>query len=612
MRKFKNYLRLMGFIKPHIGIFISSAAGMVIATFVGKIASIGAIIPFVTVILAGKKISLPSESNVPQFLSNTSNNLVNHINSLDKLQVLYMLIVIVLVMFLLKGIFTFLYVYLSRNLSLKIVRDIRNKLYNKLIGLSLNFYGKRRTGQLVSRITYDSSIVKEAVAEGLRDLIFESIQLIVLSAVVIFIIATFNIPWWFICMFLIVIPLVAYPVNRIGRRVRSISTDAQEKMSDINSVLYETFSGVRIVKAFNMADYEREKFKNKNQRFYKIQLKEAKRLAAINPLTEYASICAGVVVIYFIGRMIILRGLDPGAFTAFIFCLFEMVKPFKKLTNVHLINQRALAAAKRIFSMLDEEPDIKEKEDAKVLPEFKDKITFENISFKYDHEGILKDINFEASKGQIVAIVGKSGVGKTTLVNLIPRFYDPSQGKIIIDSYDIKDVTLASLRKQIGIVTQEIILFNDTIKANITYGNIEATEDQIKQAASNANADGFIQKLPDKYDTIVGDRGFRLSGGEKQRIAIARAILKNPPILILDEATSQLDTESEKMVQNALEHLIEGRTSFVIAHRLSTVKHASYIIVLDERTIAEVGTHKELIEKRGLYKKLYDLQFKDM
>ena len=612
MRKFKNYLRLMGFIKPHIGIFISSAAGMVIATFVGKIASIGAIIPFVTVILAGKKISLPSESNVPQFLSNTSNNLVNYINSLDKLQVLYMLIVIVLVMFLLKGIFTFLYVYLSRNLSLKIVRDIRNKLYNKLIGLSLNFYGKRRTGQLVSRITYDSSIVKEAVAEGLRDLIFESIQLIVLSAVVIFIIATFNIPWWFICMFLIVIPLVAYPVNRIGRRVRSISTDAQEKMSDINSVLYETFSGVRIVKAFNMADYEREKFKNKNQRFYKIQLKEAKRLAAINPLTEYASICAGVVVIYFIGRMIILRGLDPGAFTAFIFCLFEMVKPFKKLTNVHLINQRALAAAKRIFSMLDEEPDIKEKEEAKVLPEFKDKITFENISFKYDHEGVLKDINFEASKGQIVAIVGKSGVGKTTLVNLIPRFYDPSQGKIIIDSYDIKDVTLVSLRKQIGIVTQEIILFNDTIKANITYGNIEATEDQIKQAASDANADGFIQKLPDKYDTIVGDRGFRLSGGEKQRIAIARAILKNPPILILDEATSQLDTESERMVQNALEHLIEGRTSFVIAHRLSTIKHASYIILLDEGTIAELGTHKELIEKGGLYKKLYDLQFKDM
>ena len=612
MRKFKNYVRLIGFIKPHIGIFISSTAGMVVATFVGKIASIGAIIPFVTVILADKKISLPNESNVPQFLSNAFNNLVNHINSLDKLQVLCMLIFIVLVMFLLKGIFTFLYVYLSRNLSLRIVRDIRNKLYNKLIGLSLNFYSKRRIGQLVSRITYDSSIVKEAVAEGLRDLIFESIQLIVLSAVLIFIIATFNIPWWFICMFLIVIPLVVYPVNRIGRRVRSINTDAQERMSDINSILYETFSGIRIVKAFNMADYEREKFKNKNQRFYKIQLKEAKRLAAINPLTEYVSICAGVLVIYFIGRMIILRGLDPGAFTAFIFCLFEMVKPFKKLSNVHLINQRALAAAKRIFSVLDEESDIKEREGAKVLPEFKDKIIFENISFKYDHEEVLKDINFEASKGQIVAIVGKSGVGKTTLINLIPRFYDPSQGKIIVDGHDIKDVTLASLRKQIGIVTQEIILFNDTIKANITYGNMEATEDQIKQAASDANADGFIQRLPDKYDTIVGDRGFRLSGGEKQRIAIARAILKNPPILILDEATSQLDTESERMVQNALDHLIEGRTSFIIAHRLSTVKHASYIIVLDEGTIAEVGTHKELIEKGGLYKKLHDLQFKDI
>jgi ATP-binding cassette, subfamily B, bacterial MsbA len=612
MKKFKEYFRLIGFIKPHLWVFIGSAVCMAIATFMGKIATIGAIIPFVTVILAGKKITLPDQTRLPEFLSATVSDFVNYINSLDRLQVLYTLIFGVLVLYFLKEIFTFLYQFLSSKLSLKVVKDIRNKLYNNLIGLTLNFYSKRRAGQLVSRITYDSSIVQQAVSEGLRDMIFETIQLIVLLGALVIIILTFNIPWWFIGIFLLIMPLVVYPVNRLGRRVRSITTDAQEKMSDINSILYETFSGIRIVKAFDMADYERKKFENKNQGFFKVQLKEAKRLAAVNPLTEYLTVVAGILVVYFAGRAIILGGLDPGAFTAFIFCLFELVSPFKKLSKVHLVNQKALSAAGRIFSILDERPDIKEKEGAHNLPELKNRISFEGTSFKYDDEEVLKEINLEVFRGEILAIVGKSGVGKTTLINLIPRFYDPTKGRIVIDGYDIKDVTLDSLRKQIGIVTQETILFNDTIRANIAYGKIGATDEQIREAVQAANAEDFIERLPEKYDTVIGDRGFRLSGGEKQRIAIARAILKNPPILILDEATSQLDTESERLVQNAIDHLIKGRTAFVIAHRLSTVKGASRIMVLDGGTIAESGTHTELMEKDGLYKKLYNLQFKDV
>ncbi len=611
MRRFRDYIRFIGFIKPHLWIFIVAAGCMMVETVVGKAASIGAIIPSVTIVLAGKKIILPHQSNMPEFIEDIANKAVNYINSLDRLHLLYLIIYGILVLFLVKEIFTFLQGYLTRNLSLKVVRDVRNQLYNKLISLSLRFFSKRRTPQLVSRITYDAGVIQNAVAEGVRDLISESIQLIVLFISLVIIMVAFSIPWWFVLVFLVIVPLIAYPVRRLGKRLRSISRDAQEKMSDINSILYETFSGIRIVKAFDMTSYEKERFRKNNQRFYRIMLKSAKRLAAINPLTEYISICAGVTVVYFVGRLIITRGLDPGAFTAFLFCLFEMIRPFKKLSNVHLINQRALAAADRIFNILDEQPDIKEKKGALELPGFKDKVEFRNVSFRYEDTYVLKDINLEVQKGEIIAIVGKSGVGKTTLVNLIPRFYDPTAGGIFIDGNNIKDIKLASLRRQIGIVTQETILFNDTIRANIAYGNVEADEIEIKRAAEAANAIEFIQRLPDGFDTLIGDRGVRLSGGERQRIAIARAILKNPPILILDEATSQLDTESERLVQSAINHLIKGRTAFIIAHRLSTVKHASRIVVLDKGEIAEMGTHKELMQRDSIYRRVYELQFKD-
>jgi subfamily B ATP-binding cassette protein MsbA len=341
-------------------------------------------------------------------------------------------------------------------------------------------------------------------------------------------------------------------------------------------------------------------------------MKSMKRMEVISPMSECAIIICIPLIAVVAGRQIVEGTLSAGAFGAFLAALMLMAKPVKRLAKVYGVLQTALAAGKRIFDVLDEEPRVVERPGAKVLPPFRGSVSFDNISFKYDDAEVLKGISFEAQKGEIIALVGPSGVGKTTLVNLIPRFYDTTSGSIRIDGLDIKDVTLKSLRDKIGIVTQETILFNDTVGANISYGNVDKLKQKdIIQAAKIANAHDFIMKMPKGYDTIVGERGFRLSGGEKQRLAIARAVFKNPPILILDEATSQLDTESELLVQNAIDRLMKGRTVFVIAHRLSTVKNATKILVLDKGTVAAEGSHEGLMEESGLYKRLYEMQFRE-
>ncbi|MCK5306906.1 MAG: ABC transporter ATP-binding protein [Candidatus Omnitrophica bacterium] len=609
MRKSNDYRRLISFVRPHRGMFVSSVFLMLSSSVLDKVASIGLIIPFVSILIAGRRIEMPAEVNLPGFVSSFVQAVFSYLNSLEPLRLLNLLVVSMLVAFLLKGISSFFHSYLMNKLSLRVVTDIKNIIYRKLLRLSLDFYSKSRAGQLVSRITYDAGIVQNAVAEGLRDLIFESVELIVLFFAITSIILVFGIPGYLIFIMLVILPAVAYPVVRLGKKLRSISTSAQKKMGDVNSILYETFSGIRIVKAFDMASYEEEKFRKENEGFFRIMLKSAKRMMAISPISEYVAVVAGMIVIFIGVKLVITGELNPGAFIAFVGCLLQLIKPFKRLSKVHGINQQALAAATRIFELLDKEPTVKDEKNAVRLEGFKDKIVFKDVRFKYDNHEVLKNIDLNVLMGDVIAIVGKSGVGKTTLVNLIPRFYDVTGGCIYIDGHKIKDISLSSLRNQIGIVAQETVLFNDTVKANISYGKINATSEEIEKAARIANADGFIEKLPQKYLTLVGDRGFRLSGGEKQRLAIARAVLKNSPILILDEATSQLDSESERLVQEAFDHLIEGRTVFIIAHRLSTVKHASRIIVLDEGRIAETGTHQELIEKGGLYAKLCNLQF---
>jgi subfamily B ATP-binding cassette protein MsbA len=455
---------------------------------------------------------------------------------------------------------------------------------------------------LISRITNDVRLIENAVSYALTDLIYQSFQ------VFSFALLTFLINWRLALIAIVVLPLVSIPMIGVGKVLRRLSKSSQEKMADINSLLVETFIGVRIVRAFCAEDKEKSKFNRQNQDYYKLAMKSIKRVLILSNATELIGVAMALFIILYGGRQVIGGTLSFGAFALFMAALLSLIRPFKKLSQVNSIMQQALAASRRIYEVLDMVPSIKEVADAVKLPGFKNRVVFEDVCFSYADQEILKNINLEVKKGEILAIVGPSGVGKTTMADLIPRFYDPKKGRILIDGVDIKNVTFQSLRQQIGIVTQEIILFNDTIGANIAYGKPDATQEEIEQAAAQAHAFDFISNLPLGYGTVIGDRGMKLSGGERQRIAIARALLKNPPILILDEATSQLDSESERLVQVALDRLIQGRTVFIIAHRLSTVKNAHTIVVLDKGRIIQQGTHSDLISRDGLYRRLYQMQ----
>ncbi len=596
---FKDYRRLLGFARPYVGLLLLATVCMLFSTLFDGV-SLGMIVPLADKILSNKEITITTVK-LPEFLQ----RIIQTINSIPAMRLLNLMAILVLILYLLKGLFGFWQGYLMNDVSLRVIRDMRNRLYRKFQNLSLDYYSQKRTGELVSRITNDVSIIQNSVTEGVTDLIYCSFQLILFATI------SFYIHWRLATISLILFPLIAMPILRMGKLLRKLSSRSQERIADINSTLFETISGVRIVKAFSMEDYEVGKFERQNQNFYKIMMKINIRSLLLGPVTEFIGTLGGIVVFVLGGREVIAGRLSFGVFGLFIGALLSLIRPFKKLSRVHIINQQALAAARRIFEVLDIKPSVAEKPGASILPMIRDKVIFEKVWFRYEDQNVLKDINLEVGVGEVVAFVGPSGVGKTTLVNLIPRFYDPTSGCVKIDGQDIREVSFKSLREQIGIVTQETILFNDTVRTNIAYGKPEAKDDEIERSARIANAHQFIMNMPKGYETIIGDRGFRLSGGEKQRLAIARAVLKNPPILILDEATSQLDTESERLVQEAIDRLMKGRTVFVIAHRLSTIRGATKIVLLDKGEVIEVGNHEELIKRGGLYKRLYQMQFKE-
>jgi subfamily B ATP-binding cassette protein MsbA len=488
------------------------------------------------------------------------------------------------------------------DISQRVIRDLRSKVYSKFHTLSLDYFIHRRGGEMMSRITNDVGSVGNAMSYGATDLIYQALQVVVFTFLIFFIHARLAL------VSLVLLPMISFPIIRVGKMLKKISLRTQEKMADLNSLLYETILGVRVVKAFNMEEYEKAKFDRVNADYYKLSMKSLKRMLLLNPFTELLGILAGVLVFFWGGKEVIEGRMSFGVLGLFLASLMSLVRPFKKLSQVNSIFQQAIAGSIRIYEVLDTLPSVQDKKDAFQLSGFKEEIVFENVWFSYGHHLVLKDINLEVKQGEILAIVGPSGAGKTTLLDLITRFYDPGKGRVLIDGNDIRDLSLKSLRSHIGIVTQETILFNDSIAGNIAYGLPDTGREAIEEAAKQAYIVEFIKRLPKGYDTFIGDRGVKLSGGERQRIAIARALLKNAPILILDEATSQLDTESERLVQEALEKLIKGRTVLVIAHRLSTIRNATRIVVLDEGKIVEQGSHEELLNKDGLYKKLYQNQ----
>jgi subfamily B ATP-binding cassette protein MsbA len=505
----------------------------------------------------------------------------------------------------LKGATSYIRDYLLGYVGQRVVNRIRDQLYSHVQTLSFSYFTRTPTGIIMSRITNDVNLVQGALTRAPSALAQGVFTMLALTVYILYL------NWRLAALSIIVLPLAGFALSRFSRRFRKTSTQMQEQIGILNTHLHETIAGVRIVKAFGMEEYESRRFAEKNKGLFNSFMRSIKTSALSHPVMEFISMLGTSLVILY-GIYSIVRGLmTVGDFFSFLMALVFFYRPLKELNGINNLIQDGLAAARRIFDVLDTEPEIKDREKAVTLHRDFTAIEFRNVSFRYEDDPVLKDINLAVKAGETIAIVGKSGGGKTTLVNLVPRFYDVTGGAIAIDGIDIRDASLESLRSLTAIVTQQTILFNDTVGNNIAYGKPSSAQDDIIHAAKAAYADEFIRSLPRGYGTVIGEAGVKLSGGQRQRIAIARAILKNAPILILDEATSSLDSESEREVQKALEQLMQGRTSFVIAHRLSTIMNADRIIVLKSGRIIEEGKHEDLLARGGEYKSLYEQQFRD-
>jgi subfamily B ATP-binding cassette protein MsbA len=598
--------RLLSYLRPYRKRIVMVGVCMVVLAILNAL-TIGLLQPLIDLLFppANGHISL-----VPEFVAKQHYSWVQMAETYavnNRIFVFKLFCAFLLVAAFFRFIFTYIQQYLMEFLAEKVMLDIRTRIYSHMHTLSLKYYTSRDTGSLMSRLTVDVEVIGRALVFGLGEMAKE--PLVMLSLLFLM----FSNQWKLSLIVLVFFPLVVYPLIRFGQKIKHQSRKLQEEQAQLYKLLNETISGIRIVKAFGMEDYERKRFSKRIGEIFKATVKIIRFSALSSPLTEFLGVVGIVAVLAVAAWFVALGDLTVGKFSTFLVALFSFYQPLKRLSAANNQYQKGMGGAERVFQLLDTPPDVVEKPNAPQLPLPRKEIKFDHVTFSYDGEApVLEDISVTFPLNKVIAIVGPSGAGKTTLVNLLPRFYEVSQGSISIDGKDIRDVTIHSLRDKMGIVTQETILFDDTIYNNIAYGRPDYSEEKVYAAAKIANADDFIRQLPEGYQTLVGERGVKLSGGQKQRLTIARAVLKNPPILILDEATSSLDAESERLVQDALDKLMVNRTTFVIAHRLSTILNADIIVVLEKGKLVEMGTHAELVEKKGLYWRLYQTQFADI
>ena len=599
-----RYLRLLRYAAPYRGRIATSIGCLLVVSLLDAV-TVASLQPVFDGLFGGEAnrqmLSLPRA--LQPLLGNWAAQAQQFMRA-HQMSVLTFLAWFLLAVLIAKALVGYVSVYLMKYVAERVMTDVRDELYGHLHSLSLGFFLRKNTGEIISRVTTDVDALGASVTDLFRNALREPFTIVGLIAVL------FLIHWQLALVSLVIFPMTVIPIIKFGQKIRRRGTRVLERRAELSTVLQEGITGIRIVQAFGMEEYERQRFRAKNRELFQAILRIVRVDALSSPVMEILE-AVGVVVAVWLGGWLVFRGeLTPGAFMGFLGALASLYVPIKRLSAVNNNIQRGMAGVTRVFEVLDQRAEVADRPGARVLPPVKETVTFERVGFAYEPgRFILRDIHFQTKMGEIVAIVGASGAGKSTLVNLLPRFFDPTEGRILLDGVDLRDVTLASLREQIGMVTQDTILFDDTVADNIAYGrSAQCDPARIREAARLANADEFIRDLPDGYATRIGEKGVRLSGGQKQRIAIARAILKDPPILILDEATSALDAEAERQVQEALERLMRNRTTFVIAHRLSTVIQADKIVVLEDGRLAEMGTHPELIAARAAYSRLYQNQ----